>query len=94
MDRGIEADTLALSRRGVEPSLKKSAGMVYRLKPPGDPKPLRRWTSQRRESRAWIRDREVESSQPPIFPVSDAVTSCDPLFFHPFRKQLRFSGNM
>jgi hypothetical protein len=59
MKISIEATTLRLGRRGVELLLHTPSGMVYRYQPPGDPKTLRRWLSQRREIRAWIRNREV-----------------------------------
>ena len=81
----IEADTLALSSRGGEPSLQKPCGVVYRRQPSGDPKTLWRWTSQRREIRAWIRNREVNGAYPRYFQVSEAMTPWNLLFFCVFR---------
>ena len=90
----IEADTLALRSRGGEPSLHKPCGVVYRRQPPGDPKTLWRWMSQRREIRAWIRNREVGAAYPHYFQVSEAMTPWNPLFFCVFRNQASFSGNI
>lgn len=59
MTMGIEARTLSRSGLGVELSLQKLRGMVYRSKPPGNPKTLLRWTSQQREIRARIRNMEA-----------------------------------
>jgi len=94
MELWIEADTLALRSRGGEPFLHKPGGVVYRCQPPGDPKTLWRWTSQRREIRAWIRNREVDGVDPRYFQVSEAMTPWNPLFFWVFRNYRSFSGNI
>jgi hypothetical protein len=72
----IEADTLARSSRGGEPSLQKRSG---------EPKTLWRGTSHRREIRAWIRNWEVDSADPRSLQVSEAMTPWNLLFFCVFR---------
>jgi hypothetical protein len=94
MERWIEADTLALSRREGELSLHKPEGMLYRGQPPGDLKTLWRWTSQQREIRAWIRSREVARAYPRHWQVSEVVTPWNPLFFCILRHYRGFSGNI
>jgi hypothetical protein len=46
---------------------------------------LWRWTSQRREIRAWIRNREGDCVYPRYFQVSEAMTPWNLLFFRVFK---------
>src|SRR4029453_15085863 len=55
---------------------------------------LWRLMSQRREIRAWIRNREVGAAYPRYCQVSEAMTPWNPLFFCFFRNQVSFSGNV
>ena len=80
----IEADTLALSRRGVEPSLKKPPGVVYRAQPPCDPKTLGIRLDQRREIDAWIRSREVKCALPQRASALELDRTCKELFLNEF----------
>jgi hypothetical protein len=50
--------------------------------------------SQRREISAWIRNREVGSTYPRYFQVSEAIAPWKPLFFCVLRIQASFSGNI
>src|SRR4030095_6037307 len=66
----------------------------YGSQPPWDPKTLRRWMSQRRAIRAWLRNRAVGSAHPRHSLVLEGVTPWKPLFFCLFSNLLRFSGNI
>jgi hypothetical protein len=64
------------------------------IQPPWDPKTLVIRLDQRREIRAWRRNREVASCHPQSLPVSAPLPSSKPLFFQGFSNLLKFSGNI
>jgi hypothetical protein len=49
---------------------------------------------QPREINAWIRNREVTSSQSQDVPVPDVLSPCNPLSFQSFKDFLEFSRNI